>query len=109
LLGINNTVEEYAKKVLKINIENEDDIMRCPSITTHYTELGKYVSAVAARKDKPLVITTQSLEMIDVFLESDLDFEVVTVRKCDNEIKSRTLTKEEVLKNREAFDFDPRL
>lgn len=105
LLGINDVVEEYAENVLKIDMKN--DIMYCPSITTHYTELGKYIDI--AREEKPLVITTQSLEMIDVFLESNLDFEVVTVRRCDNEIKSRTLTKEEVLDCREKFNFEPRI
>ena len=105
LLGINDIVEEYAEKFLKINLKK--DIMRCPDITTHYTEFGKYVDT--AREYKPAVITTQSLEMIDVFLESDLDFDVVTVRKCDDEIRARSLPKEEVIKDRETFCFDPRL
>lgn len=104
LLGINDNIERYVENVLKIDIGN--DIMYCPSVTTHHTELGKYVDI--ARAEKPLVITTQSMEMIDVLLESDLDFDVVTVRMCDNEIKSRTLTKEEVIDCREKFDFDPR-
>ena len=104
LLGINDVVEEYAEKVLKIDIGN--DIVYYPSITTHHTELGKYVDI--AREEEPPVITTQSLEMLDVLLESDLDFEVITVRRYDNEIKSRTMTKEDVVCYRERFDFDPR-
>lgn len=104
LLGINNVVEKYAQDVLRIDMSN--DIVYYPSITTHHTELCKYVDI--ARDEEPPVITTQSLELLDVFLESNLDFEVVTVRMYDNEIKSRTLSKEEVLDNREKFNFDPR-
>lgn len=104
LLGINNVVEKYAQDVLRIDMSN--DIVYYPSITTHHTELYKYVDI--ARDEEPPVITTQSLELLDVFLESNLGFEVVTVRMCDNEIKSRTLSKEEVLDNREKFNFDPR-
>lgn len=106
LLGINDVVEEYAEKFLKINLKK--DIMRCPDITTHYTEFGKYVNT--AREYKPAIITTQCLEIIDVLLESDLDFDVVTVRKYDDgEIRARFLPKEEVIKDRESFCFDPRL
>lgn len=104
LLGINDVVEEYAENVLKIDMGN--DIVYYPSATTHHTELVKYVDI--ARKEEPPVITTQSLEMLDVLLESNLDFEVVTVRRYDNEIKSRTMTKEDVIDCREKFDFDPR-
>ena len=104
LLGINDVVEEYAENVLKIDMGN--NIVYYPSVTTHHTELGKYVDI--AREEEPPVITTQNLEMVDVLLESDLDFDVVTVRMYGNEIKSRTLTKEEVVSNREVFNFDPR-
>lgn len=104
LLGINDVVEEYAENVLKIDMRN--DIVYYPSVTTHHTELGKYVDI--AREEEPPVITTQNLEMIEVLLESDLDFDVVTVRIYGNEIKSRTLTKEEVIANRKVFNFDPR-
>lgn len=104
LLGINEVIEEYAENVLKIDMGN--DIVYYPSVTTHHTELGKYVDI--AREEEPPVITTQSLEMLDVLLKSNLDFEVVTVRRYDNEIKSRTMTKEDVIDCREKFDFDPR-
>ena len=46
--------------------------------------------------------------MIDVLLESDLDFEVVTVRRYDDEIRARTMTKEDVIDCRKKFDFEPR-
>ena len=41
LLGKNDIVEEFAREVLKIDMNN--DIVYYPSITTHYTELNKYV------------------------------------------------------------------
>ena len=104
LLGINEVVEEYAENVLKIDIRN--DIVYYPDVTTHHTELGQFVDI--AREEEPPVITTQSLEMVDVLLNSDLYFEVVTVRRYDNEIKSRTMTKEDVIDCREKFNFDPR-
>lgn len=104
LLGINEVVEEYAENVLKIDMGN--DIVYYPSVTTHHTELGQFVDI--AREEEPPVITTQSLEMLDVLLKSNLDFEVVTVRRYDNEIKSRTMTKEDVIDCREKFNFDPR-
>ena len=104
LLGINDVVEKYAENVLKIDIGN--DIVYYPSVTTHHTELVEYVDI--AREDKPSIITTQSLEIIDVLLESDLDFEVVTVRRYDDGIKARTMTKEDVIDCRKKFDFEPR-
>lgn len=105
LLGINSVVEEYARNVLKIDMGN--DIVCYPSATTHVTELGKYVDI--AKEEEPPVITTQNIEMIDVLLKSDLDFEVVTVRSHNDRIVSRALTKEEVLEDRNAFGFDPRI
>lgn len=104
LLGINEVVEEYAENVLKIDMGN--DIVYYPSVTTHHTELGKYVDI--AREEEPPVITTQSLEMLDVFLESNLDFDVITVRRCVDGIRARTMTKEEVIDCKEKFHFDPR-
>ena len=37
LLGKNSVVEEYAKEILKIDMDN--DIVYYPDTTTHYTEL----------------------------------------------------------------------
>ena len=105
LLGINEVVEKYAENILKIDMVN--DIVYYPSVTTHHTEFGKYVDI--AREEEPPVITTQNLELIDVLLESDLDFKVVTVRMYGNEIKARTMTKEDAIDCRKKFDFDPRV
>ena len=104
LLGINDVVEEYAEDILKVDVD--EDVMYCPSIIMHHTEYGQYIEA--AKSKKYHIIHTQSLEMVDLFLESDLDFSVITVRKYGNEIKARVLSKVEVAENRKAFNFDPR-
>lgn len=104
LLGLNDAVERYAEHTLKVDMRN--DIVYYPSVTTHHTELYRYVDI--AREEEPPVITTQSLEMIDAFLGSDLDIDVITVKEYDNELKTRKLTKEEARELREAFDADLR-
>lgn len=104
LLGKNNVVEKYAGETLKIDIVN--DMAYYPSITTHCTEFKKYIDIV--KEEKPAVITTQSLEMIDIFLKSDLDFDVVTVRDIENEIRERKLSKAEALNLRMSIGLDLR-
>lgn len=105
LLGRIDAIEEYAKNDLKINIEK--DMVYYPPVPTHYSDLVKYIDII---KEKPqTVITTQNIEMLDTLLESDLNIEVITVRKADNVIYSRSLPKEEVLQDRETFGFEPRL
>ena len=64
LLGKNNAVERYAKEMLNINMD--DDIVYYPDETSHYTDLPKWVEL--AREEKPYVVTTQRLDMIDAFL-----------------------------------------
>ena len=105
LLGRIDAIEEYAKNDLKINIEK--DMVYYPPVPTHYSDLVKYIDII---KEKPqTVITTQNVEMLDTLLESNLDLDVITVRKADNVICSRSLPKEEVLQGRETFGFEPRL
>ena len=104
LLGKNDVIEEYAKDTLKIDITK--DMMYCPDVTTHYSEFGKYVDI--AKENKPLVITTQNSEMIDVFLASDLDFKVITVRRYDDKIRAAIREKEYILDCREAVSFEVR-
>ena len=81
--------------------------MYCPSIETHYTEFGKYIQIL--KETKPYIVTTQSEEMIDILLASDLDFDVITVRDYDGEIKTRTLPKAEAKQMRERFNLELRL
>lgn len=104
LLGLNDVVERYAEQVLKIDMRN--DIVYYPSVTTHHSKFHRYI--YLAREEKPTVITTQNLEMVDIFLRSDLDIDVITVKNHGGEIKSRRLTKEEALELREEFDADLR-
>lgn len=100
LLGKNDVVEEYAETVLNTQI------VYCPFVTTHYTEFNKCVDAI--KRDNPPVVNTQSLEMIEVLLKSDLDFEVVTVKRFDDGIRAATRTKEYVVDCRGKWNFDPR-
>lgn len=103
LLGRVDVIAEYAETNLKMN---KEDIAYYPTIPTHHTELGEYVDVI--KENIPSVITTQSVEMMDTLLASDLNFEVVTVRKIDNVIHSRSLPKNEVVEDRKKFGFDPR-
>lgn len=103
LLGRVDVIAEYAETNLKMN---KEDIAYYPTIPTHHTELGEYVDVI--KENLPSVITTQSVEMMDTLLASDLNFEVVTVRKIDNVIHSRSLPKNEVVEDRKKFGFDPR-
>ena len=73
----------------------DNDIVYYPDVTTHYTELQKYVEI--AKEEQPPVITTQNIEMIDILLNSDLDLKVITVCYSDKKLKARVLSKENVL------------
>lgn len=104
LLGKNDVVEEYARETLKIDMGN--DIVYYPSVTTHYTELEKYVEV--AREEEPPVITTQSLEMIDTLLSSELDLEVITVVRTDKGIREREVNKEKAWQLRNEYGLELR-
>ena len=91
LLGKNDAVERYAKEILNIDLDN--DIAYYPDITTHYSELSKWVEL--ARRENPPVVTTQRLDMINEFLHSDLDFKVITAIESKGCIKGRVLENKE--------------
>ena len=91
LLGKNNAVERYAKEMLNINMD--DDIVYYPDETSHYTDPPKWVEL--AREEKPYVVTTQRLDMIDAFLHSDLEFKVITAFEVNGNIKGRVLENKE--------------
>lgn len=93
LLGKNNLVEKYVKEILNADIDN--DMVYYPDEKTHYSELPQWVEI--ARKEQPCIVTTQNIEMIDIFLYSDLDFKIITVYNVDEELLSRTLTKEKAV------------
>lgn len=104
LLGKNNLVEKYAKEVLNADIDN--DMVYYPDEKTHYSELPQWVEI--ARKEQPCIITTQNIEMIDIFLYSDLDFKIITVYNVDGELLSRTLTKEKAVCLKEKMGLELR-
>ena len=103
LLGKNDAVEKYAECNLKVNIEN--DIMYYPDIKTHYSEFGKCIDII--KEKEPSVITTQNQEMINILLDSDLDFNVITVWIFENELLTRKADKEQAkyIKNRLGLDL----
>jgi hypothetical protein len=93
LLGKNDAVENYAEKVMNIDIGS--DLCFYPDQTTHYTEYDKEIECL--REDNPPVVTSQNIEFINYMLDSDLDFEVWTVR--DFERNSVTKFDKEKAKN----------
>ena len=104
LLGKHDVLMEYANNALKI--DSDLDVFCCPAATDHHTEFGKYIDVIA--EEKPEIITTQNLEMLDVLLESNLEFDVVRTRKYGDEIRTAKMTKKEVNDCREVWNFDPR-
>lgn len=104
LLGKNNAVERYAKEILNIDMDN--DIVYYPDKTTHYSELSQWVEL--AREEKPYVVTTQRLDMIDAFLHSGLDFKVITAIEVDGSIKGRILNKEKALYVKDVLGLELR-
>lgn len=104
LLGENNLVEEYADNKLKIDMRN--DIVYYPEVTVHYTEFKRYIDII--KEEEPPVVTTQNAELIDILLNSDLVFEVITVIMVNGEIKTRILSKDKAKKSREEYGLELR-
>ena len=104
LLGKNKTVEKYAEETLKIDMRN--DIVYYPESTVHYSDYPKYISI--AREEKPPVITSQSLEVIDILLKSDLEFNIITVLEVDGVITVRNVTKEKAIQIKEDYGLELR-
>lgn len=104
LLGKNELIEQYAEETLKIDIRS--DIVYYPDNTVHYTEYNKYIEI--AKEDEPLVITTQSLELIAVLLGSDLDFIVITVYDVDGIIKTREISKDRAIQIKDEYGLELR-
>lgn len=102
LLGETENVREYAR------LELGELAVRCyPKSTDHYTEYKKYIRFLERQKYIKAV-TTQSLEMIDIFLNSDLDFKVIRIRKVDGKVIGREWSKQEAFDLRKLFCFDLR-
>lgn len=103
LLGRPDAIKVYTERNLKLKVT---DIFYCPHTMTHFTDFGKYVDAV--REQKIPVVVTQSKEMIEVFLKSELVFEVITVRLENGRMSNRILNKDEALKVCENYGIDLR-
>lgn len=105
LLGKNDAVERYAREILK---KEPNDIFYCPSITDHYTEFKQYVDGIKNGVINKEIINTQNAEMINVFLKSDLKFDVITAIEINGEIKARVVNKEYAIKCKEVFELELR-
>lgn len=90
LLGKNDLAEQFADKILKIDIYN--DLAYYPDATIHYSEYYKELKELM--KDNPPVVISQNIEFINYLLDSDLSFEVWTVYK-DNMV--RKLSKKDAI------------
>jgi hypothetical protein len=103
LLGKNDLVENYAEKVIGIDIENE--LCFYPDKTTHYTEYDKEIECL--REEEPPVVTSQNIEFINYMLDSDLDFEVWTVYDYERDLV-RKLDKETAIKAHRELSIELR-
>lgn len=103
LLGKNDAVEEYAKTVLKIDIEK--DVVYFPEFKTFYKDFSKYINII--KTENPFIVTTQDKEMINTLLESDLNFSVWTVYKKDL-VLVRRMSKEEAINACDCLGLDLR-
>ena len=92
LLGKTNAIEKYLESLKDIDVRN--DVVYYPSSTTHYTDFPKYIDV--AKEENPPIIVTQSSEMIDMLLGSDLQIDkIITAYLGDSQkVFVRELTKE---------------
>ena len=104
LLGKREAVEGYIR-----NEKEKNESYFCviyPSSLDHHSGYGKYIPQI--RLEEPQALITQSLEMVDVLLESDLEFDVVTLKTMDGKTYERRMDKIEALMLREEFNIDLR-
>ena len=105
LLGKNDDIAEYIKTHFS-DIDEGNDVVYYPSVTAHISEFGDYIQK--AVEENPPIIVTQSLELLDLFLQSDLNFDVITVRRYDSKIVSAIRDKSYAKHLRDQFDMDLR-
>lgn len=75
-----------------------------------YPSIAKEAYETALLHCGSAAIATQSIEFLDVLLNSDFDFQVVTVRKGENDkYHVRVLSKAEALDNRRSFNMELRI
>lgn len=101
LLGKNDLVEQYADRVLGIDINC--DLVHYPDCTTHFTEYCKELESI--KEENPSVLTSQNIEFIKYLLYSDLDFVIWTV--CTND-RIRKMSKIEAINAIECLGLELR-
>lgn len=99
LLGTDKAIRKYAKRR---NIK----VVYWPDISTHVSEIPSWVEK--ARIEDPEYIITQSKELLDALLESDLKLHIVTAFITDNKICARSTTKDRAIMLQEKMGMDLR-
>lgn len=87
------------------------DKFELPHPTTYYQDYHRSVDTIinhSNNSDRRLVIETNSDEFIVSLLESNLEFQLVTVKKEDDTYYLRVLNKEEALACKRAFGMELR-
>ena len=108
LTGRPSDIHEVAYHLVK---EPLLDKLELPLHTTYYQEYPAVVQRIVEHgmiDRERLLIETQSIEFLDILLESDLEFQLVTVRHDGEVYRLRVLEKEEARSNRENFSMELR-
>lgn len=107
LLGKTKAIGNY----LSENIHQEDKIIFCPEPDVHFSEFPNIINEI--KEYNPSVIVSHNMEFIDCLLNSDLEFDVITVRgiNYDNDelYYVRTLIKQDALELREKYEMELRI
>lgn len=107
LLGKTKAIGNYLSK----NIHQEDKIIFCPEPDVHFSEFPNIINEI--KEYNPSVIISHNMEFIDCLLNSDLEFDVITVRGIkhynDELYHVRTLIKQDALELREKYEMELRI
>ena len=108
LLGKSKNIGTY----LSENIHQEDKIIFCPEPDVHFSDFPNIINEI--KEYNPSVIVSHNMEFIDCLLNSDLEFDVITVRSISNDDNdysyyTRTLTKQDAYKLREKYEMELRI
>ena len=107
LLGKTKAIGNY----LSENIHQEDKIIFCPEPDVHFSEFPNIINEI--KEYNPSVIVSHNMEFIDCLLNSDLEFDVITVRRINHDNDElyyvRTLMKQDALELREKYEMELRI
>lgn len=107
LLGKTKAIGNY----LSENIHQEDKIIFCPEPDVDFSEFPNIINEI--KEYNPSVIVSHNMEFIDCLLNSDLEFDVITVRFIYDSDPSmyytRTLMKQDALELREKYEMELRI